>query len=191
MIADIILKRVANYIYIPIYSTISRIPTTLKYSPLLLVTENGKVEIITTDQSDAAFGMNPAEVSGFCNSALAYSQQTRGTEIGSTLQHGSLWEQNLTSRCCVVNISPIYTQLVPKIRENGATLFVPLESMRFVLPTSRLDLPCAVPNFTAIGVGTAKPAYSVYTLARFSFYGQAAPLSTSKQTRSVWWTTLK
>ena len=50
VIADIILKRVANYIYIPIYSTISRIPTTLKYSPLLPVTENGKVEIITTDQ---------------------------------------------------------------------------------------------------------------------------------------------
>ena len=51
VIADITLKRVANYIYIPIYSTISRIPTTLKYSPLLLVTENGKVEIITNHQS--------------------------------------------------------------------------------------------------------------------------------------------
>ena len=73
VIADIILKRVANYIYIPIYSTISRIPTTLRYSPLLLVTENGKVEIITTDQSDAAFGLNPVEVSGFCKSALSYS----------------------------------------------------------------------------------------------------------------------
>ena len=40
VIVDIILKRVANYIYIPIYSTISRIPTTLRYSALLLVTEN-------------------------------------------------------------------------------------------------------------------------------------------------------
>ena len=73
VIADIILKRVVNYIYIPIYSTISRIPTTLRYSPLLLVTKNGKVEIITTDQSDATFGLNPAEVSGFYKSALAYS----------------------------------------------------------------------------------------------------------------------
>ena len=71
VIADIILKWVANYIYIPTYSTISRIPTTLRYSPLLPVSENGKVEIITTDQSDAAFGLNPAEVSGFCKSALA------------------------------------------------------------------------------------------------------------------------
>ena len=73
VIADKILKQVANYIYIPIYSTISRIPTTLRYSPLLLVTENGKVEIITTDQSDAAFGLNPVEVSGFCKSLLANS----------------------------------------------------------------------------------------------------------------------
>ena len=73
VIADIILKRVANYIYIPIYSTISRIPTTLRYSPLLPVSENGRVEIITTDQSDAAFGLNPAEVSDFCKYPLANS----------------------------------------------------------------------------------------------------------------------
>ena len=73
VIADIILKRVANYIYIPIYLTISTIPTTLRYSPLLPVSENGRVEIITTDQSAAAFGLNPAEVSGFCKSALANS----------------------------------------------------------------------------------------------------------------------
>ena len=73
VIADIILKRVANYIYIPIYSTISRIPTTLRYSPLLSVSKNGRVEIITIDQSDAAFGLNLAEVSGFCKSTLANS----------------------------------------------------------------------------------------------------------------------
>ena len=30
------------------------IPTTLRYSPLLLVSEFGRVEIITIDQSDAA-----------------------------------------------------------------------------------------------------------------------------------------
>ena len=73
VIAVIILKRVANYIYIPIYSTISVIPTTLRYLPLLLVSENRRYEIITTDQSDAAFGLNTAEVSDFCKSALANS----------------------------------------------------------------------------------------------------------------------
>ena len=33
--------------------------------------------------------------------------------------------------------------------------------MHFVLPTSGLDLPCAVPNFTGIPVVIAQPAYSV------------------------------
>ena len=35
VISDMILKGVVNLIYIPIYSTISRIPTTLRYLPLL------------------------------------------------------------------------------------------------------------------------------------------------------------
>ena len=34
--------------------------------------------------------------------------------------------------------------------------------MHFVLPTSGLVLPCAVPNFTGIAVVIAQPAYSVY-----------------------------
>ena len=34
--------------------------------------------------------------------------------------------------------------------------------MRFVLPTSCLDLACAVPNFTGIPAVTAQPASSVY-----------------------------
>ena len=34
--------------------------------------------------------------------------------------------------------------------------------MRFVLPTSGLDKPCAVPNFTGIAAVIAQPAYSVY-----------------------------
>ena len=73
LIADITLKWVANYIYIPVYSTISRIPTSLRYSPLLPVSKNGRDEILTTDQTDVAFRLNPAEVSNFCKSALAYS----------------------------------------------------------------------------------------------------------------------
>ena len=71
VITDIILKRVANFIYIPIYSTISRIPTTLRHSPLLQVSENGRVEIITTDQSEAATSWKPAELSDFCKYPLA------------------------------------------------------------------------------------------------------------------------
>ena len=38
---------------------------------------------------------------------------------------------------------------------------LPYTSMRFVLPTSGLDLPCAVPNFTGIVVVIAQPASSV------------------------------
>ena len=67
VITDIILKRVANYIYIPIYSTISRIPTTLRHSPLLQVSEKGRAEIITTDQSDAAISW---KLSDFCKYPL-------------------------------------------------------------------------------------------------------------------------
>ena len=38
-----------------------------------------------------------------------------------------------------------------------------LALMRFVLPTSGLDLACAVPNFTGIPTVTAQPTSSVYT----------------------------
>ena len=34
--------------------------------------------------------------------------------------------------------------------------------MQISLPTSGLDQPCAVPNFTGIPVVIAQPAYSVY-----------------------------
>ena len=34
--------------------------------------------------------------------------------------------------------------------------------MHFALPTSGLDLPCAVPNFMGIHVVKAQPAYAVY-----------------------------
>ena len=71
------------YICIPIYSTISRIPTTLRYSPLLPVSENGRVEIITIDQSDVAFRLNPAEVSDFCKYPLANSPASGGGSITS------------------------------------------------------------------------------------------------------------
>ena len=57
VIADItVLKK--QTIYIHIYSTFSRIPKPLKYSPLHPVSENGRGEMITTDQSNAAFGLN-------------------------------------------------------------------------------------------------------------------------------------
>ena len=58
----------------------------------------------------------------------------------------------------------IFWSDIPKICENRETPFLPLAPMRFVLPTSGLDLPCAVPNFTGIPAVMAQPAYSVYYL---------------------------
>ena len=51
---------------------------------------------------------------------------------------------------------------LPKIRDRWETPALPQASMRFVLPTSGLDVPCAVPTFTGIHVVIAQPAYSVY-----------------------------
>ena len=51
---------------------------------------------------------------------------------------------------------------VPKNRESPETPPLPYTSVHFVLPTSGLHVPCAVPNFTGIPVVIAQPAYSVY-----------------------------
>ena len=48
-------------------------------------------------------------------------------------------------------------------REGRETPPLPYTSMRFVLPTSGRNLPCAVPKFTGIRAVTAQPAYPVYT----------------------------
>ena len=53
---------------------------------------------------------------------------------------------------------------VPKIRGAGGTPFLPLAPMRFVLPTSGLNLPCAMPKITGICAVTTQPAYSVYRI---------------------------
>ena len=42
---SIIVKWIANYRYLPLYSTINMIPTTLRYSPLLPVSKKKRVEI--------------------------------------------------------------------------------------------------------------------------------------------------
>ena len=48
--------------------------------------------------------------------------------------------------------------------------------MRFVLPTSGLDLACAVPNFTGIPAVTAQPASSVYRLRGSRHSPNRAPI---------------
>ena len=50
----------------------------------------------------------------------------------------------------------------PKIWEGRETPPLPYTLMHFVLPTSGLDLPCAVPNFTGIPAVTANP-HTQYT----------------------------
>ena len=53
---------------------------------------------------------------------------------------------------------------LPKIREGRKTALLPYTLMHFVLPTSGLDVPCAVPKFTGIPAVTANPhtQYSLY-----------------------------
>ena len=48
-----------------------------------------------------------------------------------------------------------------KTGQGRETPSLPYTSMHFALPTSGLNLPCAVPNFTGIPVVIAQPAYSV------------------------------
>ena len=60
----------------------------------------------------------------------------------------------------------IFRSVVPKVGENGATPFLPYTSMHFALPTSGLDMPCAVPNFTGIPAVIVQPASSVFVEVR-------------------------
>ena len=53
-----------------------------------------------------------------------------------------------------------------RIREDRETAPLPYISMHFALPTSGLDLACAVPNFTGIPVVIAQPAYAIYGSCR-------------------------
>ena len=123
-------------------------------------------------------------------------QQLSRTEVGITIQHCRLWaETHLFAAVALilvqctnskrekvlfrpqnVNRGVIFWSDVQKIRENRETTFLPLGPMRFVLPTSGHDLPCAVPKFTGIHAVIAQPAYSVYDVVEF---GETYPVSRS------------
>ena len=69
----------------------------------------------------------------------------------------------------------IFCLEVRKKSGSRGTPFLSKASMRFVLPTSGLDLPCALRSFTGIPAMTAKPPSSVFfvtinTLVTVSIY---------------------